>query len=246
MPYLLESPEGWFRTRHRDIHELVYDIPEELWLLSKRKRNFYQRQYRQDCKKLSWWLKKFLPDVEYLTLGPSEYSGYILGGPMIRVVDFDAESRQRFENLWTGRQPWRIEVRPYVDWAAKIASVRIYDAPGVPDAPCLWWDTPSGFILMSAYDSQRLLSFYDAEWLLREKRPDIGLVEKECFPRGKFFPPDTGREHPAQIWAGYGPVTRENAWLGQDYIADESRVSALKKALGLTADQPVEVDYDDF
>lgn len=246
MPYLLDTPEGWFRTRHCDLHELVYDVPEDLWKRSKRKRDFYQRQYREDSKKLRWWLKKFLPHVEHLTLGSSEYSGYILGGPTMRVVDFDAESRQRFEALWAGRQPWRIEVHAYAEWAAKIASVRISDAPGVPDAPCLWWDTPSGFVLMSAYDSKRLLSFYDAEWLLRQQRPDIGLVEDECFPRGRFLPPGQTSGNHALIIAGYGPVTRENAWLGRKYIADKSRVRALKQALGLKDGQKVRIDYDDF
>ena len=246
MPYLLETPEKWFRTRHRDIHELVYDAPEDLWNRSKHKRDFYQRQFRKDTKKLLWWLKKFLPDVHTQIMGPSEYSGYILGGPMMLVVDFDAESRQRFETLWTGRQPWRIEVHAHAEWATKVASVRISDAPGLPDEPCLWWDTPSGFILMSAYDSQRLLSFYDAEWLLMQKRPDIGLVEKECFPRGMFFPADHVRPCPAEIWVGYGPVMREGAWKGRDYIANESRVSALKLALGLTENHRLEVGYDDF
>ena len=248
MPYIVQSPEGWFRNKQRDICELAYGVPEDLWNRSKKKQNYYQARYRKDVKKLIWWLNRNLPSVEQSTLGPSEYSGYILGGPMMRVVDFDVASRERFEAYWPENKPWRIVVHSYDEWAQRIANVRLLRPPHTPAEPCLWWDTPSGFILMSADTDGNLLSLYDANWLLKQLCSDLPLAEQDAYPRGEYLPPRPSKALASDISliiVGYGKLS-ERPWSGDEYIDDHQRMAARRVALGLTSAHCIREVVDDF
>jgi len=75
MPYLRDTPEGWFRKHRRDIHVLEYEISEDFEKLPSRRQEALRKQYRKDSQILDQWIKANLPSVELTTLGPLEYSG---------------------------------------------------------------------------------------------------------------------------------------------------------------------------
>lgn len=241
MPYLLNTPEGWFRTNQRDIHELAYDVPDNFWDLSAKEQNRIKRQYREDSKKLTKWFKENLPDVELTILGPSEYSGYILGGPTMKVADFDEAGRKAFEAHWAPKQPWQILVHSYADWAKGIASVRLLELPANPDEPCRWWDTPEGIVLMSADHTGKLLSQYDANWLLKQFHPELAKVEEYAYPYGEYLI----STNELLLIIGYGSY-KVPEWSGDRYQKNRRRLSKLRAALGLTRRHKVRVILDDF
>lgn len=241
MPYLIDTPEGWFRKRRRDIHVLEYEIPEEFENLSSRQQEALRKQYRKDSQILERWIKANLPGVELTILGPSEYSGYIIGGPTMKVADFDAPARKVFEQHWIAGQPWRVRIEPYADWAKKMDSVRLLTSQANPDESCRWWDTPQGIILMSADQEGKLLSSYDAAWRLKQLRPELAGVKDSAYPYGEYI------VQPVEsiLLIGYGSFDFSE-WSGEDYKKDQRRLDKLRAALGLTRSHRVRVVVDDF
>lgn len=241
MPYLLNSPEGWFRTKQCDIHELAYVVPDNIWELTAKENDRIKRQYRQDSEKLTKWFEENLPGVELTILGSSEYSGYILGGPTMKVANFDEAGRKAFEAHWLPKQPWQIVIHSYADWAKRIASVRLLETPANPDESCRWWDTPEGIVLMSADFAGKLLSQYDANWLLKQFRPKLAKVEEYAYPYGEYYV----QTKELLLIIGYGSY-KVPEWSGDQYRKNRQRISAMRVALGLTRRHKARVIIDDF
>lgn len=241
MPYLIDTPEGWFRKHHRDIHVLEYEIPDDFEKLSSRQQEALRKQYRQDSQILERWIKANLPRVELTILGPSEYSGYIIGGPTMKVADFDASAREAFEQHWAAGRPWRVRIEPYAAWAKKIESVRLLETPASSNESCRWWDTPQGIILMSTDLEGNLLSSYDAAWRLKQLRPEFVSVDDSAYPYGEYI------IQPVEsiLLIGYGSY-KIPEWSGEDYKKDHQRLDKLRAALGLTCSHNVRVAVDDF
>jgi len=245
MPYLIDTPEGWFRKHCRDIHVLDYEIPDDFENISSRKQEALQKQYAKDSQILELWIKANLPSVELTIIGPSEYSGYIMGGPTIKVADFDASAREAFEQHWAAGHPWRVRVEPYADWAKKIESVRLLETPACPNESCRWWDTPQDIILMSADLEGNLLSSYDAVWRLKQLRPEFASTDFFAHPYGEYVvQPDNGSEK-RYLVIGYGSYMMPE-WSGEDYKKNRRRLGKLRAALGLTRGHIVRVVVDDF
>lgn len=245
MPYLIDTPEGWFRKYHCDIHVLEYEIPEEFEKLTSRQQEALRKQYHKDSQLLDQWVKKKLPDVELQILGPSEYSGYILGGPSIKVAKFDPVSRNTFEQHWLPGCPWRIRIEPYADWAKKIESCQLLDTPSSPDKNCSWWDTPHGIILMSADQDGKLLSSYDAEWRLKQLRPEIANMGEFAYPYGQYMVQPKKDSEARYIVIGYGNY-KVPEWSGDSYKKNRRRLGKLRAALGLPGSHKVSIVIDDF
>lgn len=241
MPYLIETPECWFRTNQRDIYELSYDVPENFFDLSAKAQKRIQTQYRKESRKLTAWFESNLPEITLTILGPSEYSGYILGGPTMKVADFDEKGLEVFNAHWRDKQPWKIIVHSFAEWAQRLSNVHLLSAPADPEKSCSWWDTPEGIVLLSADQNGKLLSRYDASWLLNQLRPNLAKAEEYAYPYGEYH---ANTDHPLLI-IGYGSP-RGPEWSGDKYIKDKRRLSQLREALGLTASHKVRQIVDDF
>ena len=64
MPMLINTPEGWFRTHHRDIHMIEYDAPENYSNLSARDQDKFQKNYRESRKNISNWIRAHMPHAD--------------------------------------------------------------------------------------------------------------------------------------------------------------------------------------
>ena len=245
MPYRIDTPEGWFRKNHRNIHVLEYEIQEDFEKLSSRQQEALRKQYLRDCEIVDQWIKTHFPHVELSILGASEYSGYILGGPTMKVADFDVASLEAFEQHWTVGQPWRVRVEPYADWAKKIESVHLLKIPGCPNESCRWWDTPQGIILLSADREGNLLSRHDAAWHMKQLCPEFANLDVFAYPYGEYIAqPDKSNEKMLLVVA-YGNY-KIPEWSGEEYKKDSLRLDNLRSALGLSQSHEVRVVVDDF
>ena len=245
MPYRIDTPEGWFRKRRRDIHALEYEVPEDFEKLSSRQQEVLRKQYAKDCHALEQWIKANLPRVELSILGPSEYSGYIIGGPTMKVADFDASTRRTFEQHWAAGDPWRVRVEPYTDWAKKIESVRLLETPAFPNGCCRWWDTPQGIILMSADREGNLLSSYDAVWRLKQCRPEFASTDLFAHPYGEYIVQLDIDGEKTYLVIGHGSY-KIPEWSGEDFKKNRHRLAKLRAALGVTRSRKVRVVVDDL
>jgi len=245
MPYLIDTPEGWFRKHCCDIHVLEYEIPEDFEKLSSRQQEALRKQYRKDNQILERWIKANLPCVELTILGPSEYSGYIIGGPTMRGADFDAASREAFEQHWAAGRPWRVRIEPYADWAKKIESVRLLDIPASPNESCRWWDTPQGIILMSTDLEGNLLSRYDAFWRLKQLRPELTSTDVFASPYGEYVVQPGNASEKLYLVIGHGSY-KIPEWSGENLKKNSRWLGKLRAALGLTRSHKASVVVDDI
>lgn len=118
MPMLLSTPKRWFRTRQCDFYEFrpahgpddrSVDLPAEL----------------------TDWLAASFPDRELQPLGPSEHSGWISGGPSMKVLALNTEEVQRYSQRWedangTSLDPrWQCFQWPYQMWRDRCARIQV-------------------------------------------------------------------------------------------------------------------------
>lgn len=230
MPRLIETPEGWFRTRQKDLYVLQYQVSNQ-HSLSEKATKALNKKYREDQKTLYAWFAENLPDTEVQVLGPSEYSGYFLGGPCSIVTDFDAPSLAIFRATWEKPDsPWQIEHQTYDQWLAKIRSCVLLTVPLATQQRVLWWDTPAGIILLSAAHDNSLLSRWDAWWVLPQLLPVFKDTNMDDFPCGQYFPAEDPRR--SYVVIDYGDLHCDK-WRGDDYQKDTVRIAKLRKALGI-------------
>jgi hypothetical protein len=102
---LLSTPEDWFRTHQRDFYEF--------------RPSKGQAALPPD---LTTWLATNLPNRKLERLGPSEKSGWIIGGPTMLVMAMDEEEIQRYSEHWEDAAGKSIDLRwqcyqwSYVSW----------------------------------------------------------------------------------------------------------------------------------
>lgn len=243
MPYLIDTPEGWFRQHQRDIHILKYKVFKNFYDLPKRRQKIIEKRYRKDCDALEQWFQACLPHTELTILGPSEYSGYIIGGPAVKVADFDQAGLATFLEHWKPGQRWRVAMERYADWETNLASTRLLTVPNVREQACRWWDTPQGFILLSCCQDGRQLSLGDAGWRLCQFYPEFTGVDNYAYPCGVYSPAKDGGR--AYIICAYGNIGTTE-WAGDDYIKNEHRMGELRSALGLLPTDQVTGVVDDY
>jgi hypothetical protein len=242
MPYRIETPECWFRTRQIDLYVLEYQVSEE-HSLALSDSEALNTEYREDQKILHAWFSENLPATELQIVGPSEYSGYITGGPCSITADFDEASLTTFRAAWEKPDSrWQIELQTYNQWLVRIRSCVLLPVPLATQQRVLWWDTPEGFILLSAVTDNSLLSRWDAWWLLPQLLPVFKNANMDDFPCGEYFPDEDPRH--SYVVIDYGDVYGDK-WRGDDYEKTMVQIAKLREALGIPTEDFVNVVVGD-
>lgn len=245
-----KSPEGWFRTRQKDLYALnraknlgrpardrAFDVHDESDYFSIRDALFE-------------WFAVNLPAVTIAYTTHSEYSGIALGPDYI-VAGLDEKSLSIFNDAWKNTDAgWMVAERlSYEQWLARIQSSRLVPAPmerltwwckfisaikivAYPNQqqPVCWWDTPKGFVLISAANDNKLPSSGDAWWLTQRLLLDMKDVNVDDYPHGTFTPKTIGQSN----FIGIDWVDEEiTSWNGEAYEKDEKRINKLREALGI-------------
>lgn len=244
MPQLIETPEGWFRTRQKDLYVLKYRVDDEFDWGSNKAVNALNKKYKKDQKILSKWFSVNLPETKLEIVGPSEYSGYIIGGPSSIVTDFNETSLAAFHAAWGNvDSPWQVELESYDKWLAQARSCYLLPAPLTSQQRVRWWDTPVGIILMSASHNGFNLSRWDAMWRLRQLVPELKDAGIDDYPYGQYVPKN--ERCLGFIWIDYGDALNNWAWEGNKYKKDPDRINKLRAALGIPKDEPIQVVVGD-
>ena len=242
MPYRIDTPEGWFRSKQKDLYVLDYLVDDESDCLSDSETEAINKKYREDQKILSEWFLVNLPATPLEVLGPSEYSGYILGGPCNVVADFDEQSLATFCATWEKADSmWQVELKPYAQWLAQVRSCKLLPMPLATQQRVRWWDTPTGISLMSEAHDGILLSRRDALWRLQQLVPELKSAKLDDYPYGEYFPEDD--KNPSYIVIDGGDP-RIDTWDSSEYKKDQSRINKLREALGIPQEDSVEVAVD--
>ena len=139
MPLLIRTPEEILRATRKDLY-FIRDMGMDAGWNAK------------GVKMILHWIRKNLPETPIERIGPSEYSGYIVGGCFDTWVDFSPEGLQAFMERWETPDGKSIDERfqcflyPFNEWREKHGSfVPTRDKPkGI--GTTVWWYTPQGFV----------------------------------------------------------------------------------------------------
>lgn len=117
MPRLIRTPEEILREEKRDLYYVEFSSVDGI---------FDERENPPGRAELIAWLEKHAPQCQIEPLGPSERSGWIVGGIHGRIrVDFDAEGLAEFCRVWENPDGMSNDPRfqcmliRYVDWKRK-------------------------------------------------------------------------------------------------------------------------------
>lgn len=246
MPVIIDSPEAWFRTQQRDLHVIDYRKKPDFYDLDDRDK--IRLRIVQDKNLLKDWFKTHLPTIALSVIGPSEYSGWIEGGPRYLTADFDSAGLSLFEASWDENSLWKIEVWPFSGWKRRLDSARLLTAPLTVMEKLRWWDTPQGMLLVSAYTDEPgycengLLSLEDGWWKLQQIYPEFSGLPANTFPCGTFWP-ERYKGAPPFVFVEF---VWDQTWDSEDYIAHQDNGQRLKKALGVPDDVKVTLELEDF
>ncbi len=127
MPMLLSTPEHWFRTKACDIYEFrpgedQSALPDEL----------------------KTWLAMTMPERQLQTLGPSEHSGWICGGPTMSVLAMNAAEVNMFQERWedaAGKSVdprWQCYQWPFSSWREKFEKIAVGKGRPALDVQYRW------------------------------------------------------------------------------------------------------------
>lgn len=246
MPVILDSPEAWFRTQQRDLYVIDYRKEPDFNDLDDEEDT--RLRIAQDQKPLKDWFKTHLPNTALSVIGPSEYSGWIEGGPCYLTADFDSAALSLFEASWDENSLWKIEVSLFSGWKQRIDSTRLLIAPLTEMKKLRWWDTPQGMLLVSTYTDDPgycedgFLSLEDGWWKVQQAYPEYSGLSANTFPCGTFWPVRY-KGHPPFVFVEF---FWDQSWNSRDYVADPDNVSRLKHALGMPDDVEITLELQDF
>lgn len=240
MPMLVSTPEDWFRNKKKDLYLFEYQV--KVRGQSEKAYKAWSKKYQEGQKTLFAWFEQNLPVVQIDFFGPSEYSGWIEGGPCAHGADLDESSQAVFRTAWhKPGSPWQLELQSFEQWSHRIDSCRLLPIPLAVTQSVRWWDMPGGIVLLSKGDDGRCLSRWDAWWRLVQLIPELANAGIDDYPSGEYLVDET---HGALIAIDYGDL-RGNKWNGDAYQLDTSRIAKLHEALGISIDQPVRVVVGD-
>ncbi|MEQ1486861.1 MAG: hypothetical protein ABL920_00075 [Methylotenera sp.] len=255
------TPEGWFRTQHKDIYLL--DRAKNLGRHPRdRAFDVLESDHFDIQDELLAWFAENLPAVTIKIILPSEYSGILLGADAI-VADLDETSLITFCDAWKNSDAgWMVVERlSYEQWLSRIQSCRLVSAPmerltwwsrmlsstkvvtySNQQQPVRWWDTPNGVRLISAAHNRKLPSCRDAWWLLQQLVPDMNGCNINDYPHGIFFPQSIGQSH----HIGFDWVDDEiELWSGEQYQKDIVSMNGLLESLGVEKCDSIESTIGD-
>lgn len=247
MPYLISTPEDWFRTQQRDLYVIQYRQKEEI---EGEDGNIDESAFEQAQKELNTWFDELLPHTPLRIIGPSEYSGWIEGGPRYFTADFDQHGIALFQSAWDENSAWYIEVWPISDWRKRIDATQLLSSPVEKLQKIRWWDTPQGILLLSAYNTSDFgycengfLSLEDGWWKLQQLLPKLSKHQAKTFPCGKFWPFIMDDKSRTDIFVEF---VWDQAWDSKDYINNAENLQRLAKAIGIPEDININMEIDDL
>lgn len=137
---LIRTPEDIFRAEGKDVYCLHFNQDDA-------------SQVAQTRSEMLDWLSQHLPGTRTELVGPSEHSGFLMGGPAALRVDFSEQGLAvfcaRWENPETGLSldpRFQCFLMPYADWLAEHGHfVPTLDKPGHVGL-AVWIDTPLGVL----------------------------------------------------------------------------------------------------
>ena len=244
MPYLIDTPEEWFRSEMRDLH-LVRPTDTE--------REYSKDEFVAAQKILRTWFADNLPSTTLSIIGPSEYSGWIEGGPRYMVADLDSQGLAVFNAAWSKDSFWKITTWRFSDWGKRVESADLILPPARNIRRARWWDTPRGILLLDASTQvlfehvspgEYTLSLRDGWWRIQQLFPELSSHKANSFPCGYFWPVQEDNFFVSTLiieYPGFGVD-----WDPDAYKKDAQKMQKLKEALGIPDDLPIQICVGDF
>lgn len=243
MPHLIDTPEEWFRRVMRDLH---------LVLPSDTEREYSKKEFIAAQKVLRTWFADNLPGTTLNIIGPSDYSGWIEGGPRYLTADLDSQGLAVFNAAWGKDSFWKIETWRFSDWCKRVESANLIVSPARNIRRARWWDTPRGILLLDAstqvvfehvYPGEKTLSLEDGWWRLQQLFPEFSNHKANSFPCG-YFRPGQDSSCTSLLIIDYPGLGVD--WDPDAYKENARKMKKLKDALGIPDDLPVEISVGDF
>lgn len=101
MPYIISTPEEWFRIQQRDLYVIQYRAPvKENEDDIDDDESPFKQVHKQAQIALNAWFNERLPNTPLTIIGASEYSGWLIGGPAYFTADFDLHGLSLFKSDW--------------------------------------------------------------------------------------------------------------------------------------------------
>lgn len=251
MPYLISTPENWFRTQKRDLHLICARNTQG---------RFSKRKYAEAQKLLHAWFSDNLPHTSINIVGPSEYSGWIEGGPNYLTADLGKSDIAIFNTSWGNDSFWKIETWPFLDWRMRVESTNPLPSPALgflkTFSNCgdvlqqvLWWDTPRGILLLDAYScgtfvglesGEQPLGLKDGWWRIQQLFPEFYDDKAETFPSGYYRIWKTGQSVLMVEWVFLAD------WDSEEYANNAHNIQHLMDAIGISESPSLEIIVGDF
>ena len=234
MPQLIDTPESWFRREQRDLYFFKFTDEDE---------------NENATDELTKWFRQYLPATKLFKVGPSEYSGYICGGPTHLAVDFDNQSLETFCASWehpdgkSRDHRWQCWCYPFSKWIEKINDFHLYTNKLTEPQNLRWFDTPKGMFLIGAYKEGDLPSLYDAWWIVCNAEPSLRKYSERAFPCGSL------RKRPSEIeWRVLIELSfeKDSNWESEEFEKNPENRDRLRTAFGLAPTTPLNMAIYDF
>jgi hypothetical protein len=149
------------------------------------------------CESMLQWLDQFCPNSPYFVLTPSEYSGYLMGGPMMLSCIFTGDDQLKLTQQWRkDSKPLRYEIRSFShsEWLAMLKATSCSQGDETPALPCRWWLINETLYAVGQNCNGHVLSIDDAEYRIRDEFPALKTLDLSHFPSGEScFDPRTNK-----------------------------------------------------
>ncbi len=238
MPSLISQPEALFREHGKDLQVIGYRETETL------KGKKAEAAYRKAQVSLKMWFKINLPETKLSIVGPSEYSGWIIGGPCYYIADLTSEALAAFNKAWGSDSQWYVYDWPVAEWRKRVESAALLASPIDRPRMLNWWEMPSGFIFLSGCCDGRLLSRRDAWWRLQQLLPEYAGLELDTFLHGAYEPYMGVEKCIHWIYMDWNDISGLLA--AEKYLKDVDAMRRLRSALAIADDAHVKISLDDF
>ncbi|BET26510.1 hypothetical protein EV673_0378 [Limnobacter thiooxidans] len=249
MPHIISTPEAWFREKQTSFFQIDFDISYDEY--SQLGDDGWKRLIKAEKLSLEAWLAKFMPHVDWVVLGPSEYSGWIEGGPALKSAVLHDKQVHLFQSGWSKHPYWRLVEKRFEDWRSNMDRYVLWNGKSALGERTCWADTPGhGLValLPTGEDSIKGYSnFLSSEDMLFRISELLGTPMeqlRDSAPNGIFY---NGDKH--TIVMNYPRHDHrfsedEQYWDATKYVADEEKISALMQFLRIDVPRSELTVYD--
>lgn len=180
MPMLISTPEAWMREQQRDLYLIQFKVGEEdIFGHSKKKKQGRNTLEKAEAD-LRAWFAEHLPNVPLQEFGPSEYSGFLCGGPRYLGADFTPEALAIFESQQETPEGqsvdprWQCYVMPFARWIEKLDGFPLLKADELPtEFNARWFDTSEGILLLGQNAAEHIPAERDGWFQLQRLFPSL-------------------------------------------------------------------------